>query len=240
MQGMFNQAYDFNQPINNWNVSNVTDMSGMFVYGVSFNQPIGNWNVSKVTSFQEMFRLPGGATSAMTFNQNIGTWNLHTTAPITMYQMFQNCISFNNGGLSSISGWTTTRVTNMESMFAGSPAFNQPIGNWDVSNVTTMSSMFTGSYIFNQNIGNWNVSSVINMYNMFNDAYDFNNLGSNTIKDWDVSNVTNMGRMFRNAADFNQDLSEWCVTLIPSAPFAFDTAATSWTLPKPVWGTCPP
>ena len=236
MQGMFNQAYDFNQPINNWNVSNVTDMSGMFVYGVSFNQPIGNWNVSKVTSFQEMFRLPGGATSAMTFNQNIGTWTLNTTQPITMVQMFQNCNSFNNGGSPSISGWTTTRVTNMESMFNGVPAFNQPIGNWDVSNVNNMKSMFFNAIIFNQNIGAWDVSSVATMENMFNQANDFDNGGSNTIKNWDVSNVTNMDRMFRNDADFNQDLFDWCVILIPSAPFAFDTGATSWILPKPVWG----
>jgi hypothetical protein len=75
---------------------------------------------------------------------------------------------------------------------------------------------------------------------MFNQANEFNNGGSNTIKDWDVSNVTDMINMFRNALDFNQDLSEWCVISIPSAPSAFDSGATSWTLPKPVWGTCPP
>jgi hypothetical protein len=49
-----------------------------------------------------------------------------------------------------------------------------------------------------------------------------------------------MNSMFRGAASFNQDLSRWCVTLIPSTPTWFDAGATSWTLPKPVWGTCPP
>ena len=36
-----------------------------------------------------------------------------------------------------------------------------------------------------------------------------------------------------------QDLSSWCVTKIATAPTNFDTNATAWTLPKPVWGTCP-
>ena len=240
MSEMFYLANNFNQPINNWNVSNVTNMSGMFVDAVSFNQPIGNWNVSKVINFSAMFRRAGGTLTAMTFNQNIGTWNLITTAPITMFQMFQNSNAFNNGGSSSINGWTTTRGTNMGTMFNGVIAFNQPLSGWDVSNVTTMKAMFSSSFIFNQNIGNWVVSSVADMQGMFNEANDFNNGGSNTIKDWDVSNVTDMGSMFRNAYDFNQNLSDWCVISIPSAPFAFDTGASSWTLPKPVWGSCPP
>jgi surface protein len=60
------------------------------------------------------------------------------------------------------------------------------------------------------------------------------------ISNWNVSNVTSMGGMFRSAIAFNQDLSGWCVTNIPSIPTDFDTGATSWVLPKPVWGTCPP
>jgi surface protein len=243
MSQMFWQNFDFNQPINNWNVSACTTMSEMFVDSVSFNQPIGNWAVSKVTSFVGMFRRAGGTSSAMTFNQNIGTWNLNTTAPIDMNQMFQNSNVFNNGGSPSISGWTTTRVTNMSSMFNGAIAFNQPLSGWNVSNVTTMRSMFSNCFIFNQNIGNWDVSSVTIMQGMFIEANDFNNGGSNTIKDWDVSNVTDMINMFRNATDFNQDLSDWCVTLIPSAPTAFDSGATSWSGSpgtRPQWGTCPP
>jgi hypothetical protein len=56
---------------------------------------------------------------------------------------------------------------------------------------------------------------------------------------WDVSNVPSMFGMFNNAISFNQDLSNWCVSDIPSEPSAFTQGATSWTQPKPVWGTCP-
>ena len=36
--------------INTWNVSGVTDMHAMFMFAVSFNQPLNNWDVSNVTS----------------------------------------------------------------------------------------------------------------------------------------------------------------------------------------------
>jgi len=48
-----------------------------------------------------------------------------------------------------------------------------------------------------------------------------------------------MNYMFQNAPIFNQDLSGWCVINIPTTPINFDVGASSWVLPKPVWGTCP-
>jgi hypothetical protein len=58
---------------------------------------------------------------------------------------------------------------------------------------------------------------------------------------WDTSSVTDMRGMFCYASSFNQNLSGWCVILIPSEPGNFDIGATSWILPRPNWGaTCPP
>ena len=48
---MFAGASVFNQPLNNWNVSNVIDMSYMFDFASAFNQPLDKWNVSKVTDY---------------------------------------------------------------------------------------------------------------------------------------------------------------------------------------------
>jgi surface protein len=70
---------------------------------------------------------------------------------------------------------------------------------------------------------------------MFRNAVAFNG----NINNWDVSNVTDMSYMFVYAESFNKDLSGWCVTNIATEPTNFDTGATSWTLPKPIWGTCP-
>ena len=52
---MFKFAKSFNQPLNNWNVSNVTTMGFMFYMAESFNQPLNNWNVSNVTNMSNMF-----------------------------------------------------------------------------------------------------------------------------------------------------------------------------------------
>ena len=48
-------AESFNQPLNDWNVSNVTDMRFMFSETRSFNQPLHNWNVSNGTNTIDMF-----------------------------------------------------------------------------------------------------------------------------------------------------------------------------------------
>ena len=56
---------------------------------------------------------------------------------------------------------------------------------------------------------------------------------------WDVSSVTDMWSMFYEAFDFNQDLSGWCVSNFSAQPSYFDSGALSWTLSRPVWGTCP-
>ena len=55
MWRMFSGARSFNQPLNKWNVSNVTRMAWMFQDATSFNQPLDNWKVSKVTDMYRMF-----------------------------------------------------------------------------------------------------------------------------------------------------------------------------------------
>ena len=103
------------------------------------------------------------------------------------------------------------------------------------SNITNMSYIFNDALTFNQDISSWDVSNVTDMESMFRGATTFNS----DISLWDTSKVTILRVMFYNAISFNQDLSSWCVTLLPTKPDFFDSGATSWTLPKPVWGTCP-
>jgi surface protein len=45
---------EFNEPLNNWNVGNATNMSSMFDGCQSFNQVL-NWDVKKVKSMTSMF-----------------------------------------------------------------------------------------------------------------------------------------------------------------------------------------
>ena len=52
MEAMFENATAFNQPIGNWDVSNVTDMS---MFCSPFNQDISSWDVSNVTDMEVCF-----------------------------------------------------------------------------------------------------------------------------------------------------------------------------------------
>ena len=155
-----------------------------------------------------------------------------TTSNVTdMSGMFYDDAGFN----SDISSWDVSSVTDMSNMFMYAYVFNQDISSWDVSNVTNMRGTFNGAYVFNQDLSSWDVSNVTNMSMMFLDARKFNS----DISSWDVSSVSDMNSMFGNTFSFNQDLSGWCVTNIPTIPDYFDSGTSAWTLPKPVWGTCP-
>ena len=50
MSGMFRCASSFNQPLNSWDMSGVTDVSEMFAEAESFNQPLGAWKLSGLDS----------------------------------------------------------------------------------------------------------------------------------------------------------------------------------------------
>ena len=53
-----------------------------------------------------------------------------------------------------------------------------------------------------------------------------------------VKNVNGLANMFAQAIGFNQDLSTWNVLKVPSRPYEFDSGlTTTWTLPRPKWGT---
>ncbi len=75
--GMFDNAYRFNQPIDNWNVGNVQRFDGMFFGATIFNQDIGSWDVSSATTMQSMFD------NADSFDQNLGSWDVSNLANMT-------------------------------------------------------------------------------------------------------------------------------------------------------------
>ena len=65
---MFADATNFNQPLNAWDVSSVTDMRSMFSASSSFNQPLNDWDVSSVSSMIFMFE------DAFLFDQDLSSW----------------------------------------------------------------------------------------------------------------------------------------------------------------------
>ena len=200
MTNMFSGCTSFNQPLNNWDVSQVTDMGGMFYGCSSFNQPLNNWDVSQVQSmYIDAPEYKGIFSGCTSFNQPLNNWNVSNVRG--MSEMFKGCTSFNQ----SLNNWNVSQVWNMRGMFLGCTSFDQPLNNWDVSKVEGMSGMFSHCISFNQPLNNWNVSKVTNMWSMFSGCTSFNQ----PLNNWDVSKVFKMDYMFYGCSSFNQDLGMW-------------------------------
>lgn len=133
--------------IEDWNVSNVKDMSHMFEYAVRFNQDIGSWDISNVRNISWMFA------GAKQFNQDIGNWNTENVKD--MNRMFLKTVNFNQ----DISRWNVSNVEDMFCMFENAESFNQDISNWDISYVRNMRKMFYKAKNFNQDLNNWDIDS---------------------------------------------------------------------------------
>lgn len=247
MTGMFNDALVFDQDLSVWCVTNISSYPYLFGIPTITHRPV--WGTCPVRLADPIQSSDIGLDVDYT-----GTGWYKATDTGTVYNKdvaeSETCI-FDGDDTVYVSVYTTdalrkyasraatSNITDMTSVFDSqyyyiAETFDEDISHWDTSNVTSMELMFSNAYAFNQDIGNWNVSSVTNMARMF-----VNTTFNQDISSWNVSSVTNMSSMFVNASSFNQDLSGWCVTNITVEPSYFSTNASSWTLPKPVWGTCP-
>lgn len=149
----------------------------------------------------------------------------------TSQVQFMGVSFFNNNRFNqNIGSWNTSRVTNMDNMFAMPAGLSgvfdnggsNSINNWDTGNVITMASMFQNQPSFNRNIGNWNVSKVANFSFMFGLGAGtglFNNGNSDSIKNWNMSSSTTIRTMFQRQINFNQEIGTWNVSNVTDMGF---------------------
>lgn len=131
--------------LENWDVSNVSNMNYIFTNCISFDCDLGawntesattmtstfwdcrlydgrgleNWDVSKIGDFQWLFGL-----SAIT--QDISGWDMSSAQYLS--GMFYQCPVFNV----DLSAWNTSNVETGVDMFVSAAAYNQPIEKWDL------------------------------------------------------------------------------------------------------------
>ena len=72
---MFKEAFSFNQPLNSWNLSSVTDIHSMFFKASSFDQSLNSWNISSENNIVDYgtytYNMFNEATS---FDKNNALW----------------------------------------------------------------------------------------------------------------------------------------------------------------------
>lgn len=171
--------------INNFNTTNVIDMSYMFD-GCSrlSSLDLSNFVTDNVTDMSAMF---AGCTSL----ENLFISNFNTARVTKMNWMFLAT------PLSSLdlSNFNTSNVTEMHQMFSGCTSLrNLNISSFDTSNVLLMSMMFAGCSMDIIDISNFNTSKVELMYEMFRDCPNLKTIyvGSG----WNTSNVQRGNDMF--------------------------------------------
>ena len=204
--------------MNDWDVSEVTEMISLFDGKGSFTANISKWDTSSVTDMKNMFL------GCLAFNQSLEYWK--TGSVTDMSYMFQNAFKFN----SSIAGWDVSKVKNFERMFFANPyngatIFNGNLSIWNTGAVTSMNAMFgcdgllSRTAFNNPSIANWNTSNVRNMRMMFGGYRNGNCAHASTAFNqeisnwnWDISSVTDMSYMFFCATKFRDaGIRKWIV-----------------------------
>jgi surface protein len=118
--------------VNEWDMSNVINLSGCFLDAINFNDDLSGWDTANVTTMLQTFF---GSTN---FNGDISNWD--TSNVINFGEMFRNASAFDI----DISNWNVINATTLSSMFRSASAFNRNLGNWDVSNCLSFNNFMLG------------------------------------------------------------------------------------------------
>ena len=161
-------------PLNEWNVSKVTNMAELFYTsdttthsGQFFNESLDLWDVRRVKNMTNMF------SGCETFNQPLDMWVVSSVEHMGF--MFGYCSSFNQ----PLNSWKVDLVKSMSGMFRECEKFNQPLDRWNVSNVKQMGRMFAGCLAFDQSLDSWKLAELdptddiadeVNVFRMFHDC----------------------------------------------------------------------
>lgn len=208
--------------LNNWNTSNITNMSTVFAKMKKLtNVEVSDWDLSNVKDISGMFD------SAESLKEiDVSKWN--TSNIIDMSRAFWGTLSLEN---LDVSKWNTSKTTNMSRVFWDSSVNKLDVGNWNTSNVTLMDGLFAGTKVRDLNIGNWDTSNVTDMSYMFSNTFYLKSLD---INNWNTSKVKNMQWMFQMFYEHEEtdptleelNLSNWDVSNVENMSAMFSGSKT--------------
>ena len=222
MTGMFNDCISLTSlDLSNFNTSNVTDMGWMFGYCKSLTSlDLSSFNTAKVTNMDGMFGWCSSQTS-------LDLSRFNTSNVTDMGYMFISCSSLTSLDLSS---FDTSKVTDMIAMFQlCSFLTSLDLSNFNTAKVRDMSEMFYGcSALTSLNISNFNTSNVTNMRIMFNACSSLTTLD---LSSFNTAKVTDMGSMFNACSSLTTlDLSSFNTANVTDMGSMFNACSSLTTL----------
>ena len=106
------QNSNFNQPVNNWDISSVVGSSAAFKDS-AFNQSLSDWDVSKITDMRSMF-------AGSAFDQDLSSWNVAFAN--NMNYMFDGAALSVANYDALLIGWSTLPLLDTNTPFQGGDA----------------------------------------------------------------------------------------------------------------------
>lgn len=214
MSGLFNGAKSLSAAldIRNWDTSNVTDMSYMFSGASSLMfVDVSNWDTSNVTNMTSMFQVGNSYMGDGQLREINGLGDLNVSNVTDMTCMFYGAGQMTNY---DISRWNVSKVESMNHMFCdNNNLVSLDLSQWDVSNVKTMYCMFDDCHALKTigDVSHWNTVNLIDIGGWLNDARSFvgNNEGIMDLSGWKTDNLKAAGEMFRATQLHVIDLSGW-------------------------------
>lgn len=113
LEDMFRNNLVFDQPLSNWDVTNVIDTDAMFYGCDAFNQDLTNWTFTKLADARWMFRNTDSFQGT-----GVSGWDVSTCTNFSY--MFQNALAFNQ----DISSWDIRNGIAFNGMLDGTTPFS--------------------------------------------------------------------------------------------------------------------
>lgn len=213
MSGMFSRCSSLSKlDVSGFDTSKVTDMSSMFNECSNLSElDVSGFNTSKVTDMSSMFNECNGLSE-------LDVSGFDTSRVTNMGAMFSWCGSLNE---LDVSGFNTSRVMDMGGLFYGCGSLGElDVSGFDTSRVTDMSGMFYGCSSLNGlNVRNFDTKNVVSIYSMFSGC---SSLSGVDVSNFDTGNVTNMESMFESCKSLSKlDVSNFDTGNVTNMSYMF-------------------
>ena len=209
-----NFGYHYNPTVQNWDVSNVTNMYGFSHYG-SWRNKISTWDTSNVTDFTNFLRSNGNFDNG---GDLADMDNFNVSSAITMNFMLNRTYQMANVYIGS---WDVSNVTSFSTFSNPMTMTNSGLENWDISNAYNFS-QFNGYGQTNISLANWTPTSM-----MYAGEFWYNN-NAMSVANYDATLISWAGQTLQNNVTFDFGNSQYSYESAAARQTLIDTYG--WTI----------